>query len=249
MDDDDGETGLPPSIEVAWGLRSRPTRGPKPGLTMQRIVQAAISVAVAEGLAAVSMNRVAAELGSSAMSLYRYVAAKDELLALMVDAAVGAPPAAPHGEVWRAGLTRWAWAYHEVLRRHAWMLRVPISGPPVTPNQTVWLEDGLCCLRATGLAESEKLSAILLLSGFVRNEAALTADIGAYAAASGGPAGQVMPGWSRLLRRVTTPEQFPALHRALASGAMDQDDDPDDEFAFGLERILDGIDGLVRQRG
>lgn len=249
MDDDDTGTGLPPSIEAAWGLRPRPSKGPKPGLTMQRIVQAAIRVAVAEGLAAVSMNRVAAELGSSAMSLYRYVAAKDELLALMVDAALGTPPAAAPGEGWRDGLSRWAWAYHEVLRRHGWTLRVPISGPPVTPNQTAWLEDGLCCLQDTGLAESEKLSAILLLSGFVRNEAALMADIGAYAAASGGPTGQIMPGWSQLLRRVTTPEQFPALHRALASGAMDQDDDPDDEFAFGLERILDGIDVLVRQRG
>ena len=63
------------------------------------------------------------------MSLYRYVAAKDELLALMVDAALAETPAAPApGEDWRDGLSRWAWAYHDALRRHPWVLRMPISG-------------------------------------------------------------------------------------------------------------------------
>ena len=82
------------------------------------------------------------------MSLYRYVAAKDELLALMVDAALGAPGAPPDAdEDWRAGLARWAWTYHDALRRHPWVLRVPISGPPVTPNQVAWLEDGLALAR------------------------------------------------------------------------------------------------------
>ena len=83
------------------------------------------------------------------MSLYRYVAAKDELLALMVDAALddAARAAAPAGEGWRDGLSRWAWTYHDALRRHPWVLRIPISGPPVTPNQVAWLEDGLARSR------------------------------------------------------------------------------------------------------
>ena len=86
-----------------------------------------MSVADAEGLGAVSMGRVASELGSSPMSLYRYVGAKDELLALMVDAALGDPPPAPAGEGWRDGLARWAWTYHDALRRHPWALRVSLS--------------------------------------------------------------------------------------------------------------------------
>ncbi len=90
MDDESG-TGLPASIEAAWGLRTRPAKGPKPGLSLERIVEAGVKVAVSEGLGAVSMSRVAAELGASTMSLYRYVAAKDELLALMMDAALGPP--------------------------------------------------------------------------------------------------------------------------------------------------------------
>ena len=64
---------LPASIEAAWGLRERPHRGPKPGLSLARIVEAGVQVAEAEGLAAVSMSRVAAELGAAPMSLYRYV--------------------------------------------------------------------------------------------------------------------------------------------------------------------------------
>jgi AcrR family transcriptional regulator len=241
-------TGLPASIEAAWGLREPPRKGPKPGLSLERIVAAAVKVAATEGLAAVSMNRVAAELDASTMSLYRYLAAKDELLALMVDAAIGTPPPKPGAdEDWRAGLSRWAWAYLAVLRRHSWALRIPISGPQVTPNLTAWIEDGLSSMHDTGLAEAEKLSVILLLSGYVRNAATLAADMGADASASGTQP-QIMPTWGRLLAQLTEAENFPALHSALASGVFDQDDDPEDEFAFGLERLLDGIDTLVRAR-
>jgi AcrR family transcriptional regulator len=239
------DTGLPASIEAAWGIRPRPNKGPKPGLSLDRIVAAAVKVAASEGLAAVSMSRVASELGASTMSLYRYVASKDELLALMVDAAIGPPPPAPPGEDWRAGLSRWAWGYHNALRRHPWVLQVPIGGPPTTPNGIAWMENGLAALAGTGLAEGEKLGVILLLSGYVRNEATLAADIAAAAAASGSG---IMASWSKLMRRLTDAERFPALHAALDSGALDQDDDPDEEFEFGLERVLDGVDALVRPR-
>ena len=84
---------LPPRLQLLWGLQERPRRGPKPGLSLERIVDAAIGLADAGGLAAVSMARVAAELGFTTMSLYRYVPTKDDLLELMVDAASGLPPA------------------------------------------------------------------------------------------------------------------------------------------------------------
>jgi AcrR family transcriptional regulator len=242
----DDDIQLPGSIEAVWGLRERPRKGPKPGLTLERIVEAAVAVAAADGLAAVSMSRVAADLGTSAMSLYRYVAAKDELLALMVDSVLELVPGEPE-ESWRAGLSRWAWTYVELLRRHQWALRIPINGPPILPNQVRFLEDGLRALGATGLSDAEKLSVILLISGFVRNAATLEADIAAAQAASGSTE-DVMPAYARILTRLTDAERFPALHQAIASGAFDDEDDIGAEFVFGLERVLDGVEALVRAR-
>src|SRR6185369_13421325 len=100
----DVENGIPNALALAWGLKERPGKGPRPGLSLDRIVAAGVKVAAAEGLGAVSMSRVASELGAATMSLYRYVPAKHELLDLMVDAAMGAPPEPDPALGWRAGL-------------------------------------------------------------------------------------------------------------------------------------------------
>jgi len=243
MTEGDGP-GLPGSIELAWGLRDQSTRGPRPGLTIERIVAAGIKIALTQGLGALSMGRVANELGVSTMSLYRYVSAKDELLTLMVDTGLGSPPPVEAGADWRAGLTRWAMGVRASYQRHPWALRVPISGPPIGPNNVAWLDNALQCLANTPLPEDQKLSTVLLVSGHVRNEATLSADIAAAAGAQ-----PVMPGYGSLLRRLTTADQFPALHRAIESGSLDDDDDLDTEFNFGLERILDGIESLIDRSG
>src|SRR5690242_12324826 len=98
---------LPPSMARAGGVADRPSLGPKRAFTLDQVVAAGIAIAVEDGLPAVSMARVGERLGVSTMALYRYVAAKDDLLELMVDAALGAPPPAAPGEDWRAGLLRW----------------------------------------------------------------------------------------------------------------------------------------------
>jgi AcrR family transcriptional regulator len=247
MNDGSG-SGLPASMAAAWGVQQRPTKGPKPGLGLDRIVSTAVRVADAEGLAAISMKRVAEELGSSPMSLYRYVAAKDELLALMVDAAFGRPPAPAEDEDWRAGLSRWAWAHLAAVRGHPWTLRIPIEGPPLAPNQIAWFEDALRSLGTTGLAEAEKASIVLMLSGYVRNQATTMADVTVNFLSAAGTPNDAMSGYAELLRTLTDAERFPALHRLLAAGVFDRADPPDDEFAFGLQRILDGIEALVRVR-
>lgn len=246
---DGGTSGLPASIEAAWGVRSRPGRGPKPGLSLERIVDAAVTIAAADGLGAVSMNRVAADLGTSAMSLYRYVAAKDELLTLMVDTAIGPPPPAQPGEDWRAGLSRWAHGQLGAFRRHPWILRVPIGAPPITPNQVVWLENGLTALRDAELAPQEKMSAILLVSGYVRNWATLTADLTAAALAGGGSDPDPQIAYGRILARLIDPLRFPEVHKMIGTGVLDdEDDDFDNEFVFGLDRLLDGIETLISSR-
>jgi AcrR family transcriptional regulator len=245
----DSGTGMPASIEAAWGLRERPHKGPRPSLSQDRIVQAAIQIAQAEGIAAVSMSKVAAELGASTMSLYRHVSGKDELLALMVDAAYGLPPAAPTpDEGWREGLSRWAWAFRACLQRHPWAVRLPISGLPARPNEVAWFEDGLNSLRDTGLAEAEKASVILLVSGYVRNIATTDADIVAAIQASGKTPQAWLSSYARLFAKIAETRRFPALSKFVAAGVFDTYDDPDDEFIFGLDRILDGIAALVTAR-
>jgi AcrR family transcriptional regulator len=233
---------LPPALELAWGRRDPGARGPKRGLTLDQIVNAGIKVALTEGLAALSMARIAGELGVGTMSLYRYVTAKDELLLLMTDSALGQPPAAVEGEDWRAGLGRWALGAWQAYQRHPWALRVPISAPPYGPNNVAWLDHGLAALADTPLSEQQKLSSVLLLSGYVRSTATLVADLHAGAAGEA-----VMPGYGAMMAMLTTAEQFPALHRAIESGMLDDEDDIEIELEFGLERILDGIGVLIER--
>ncbi len=78
-----GGRPLPPGLDLLWGRREPGKRGPRPGLSADAIVTAAMQVADAEGLEAITMARVAAKLGFTPMALYRYVASKDELLQLM----------------------------------------------------------------------------------------------------------------------------------------------------------------------
>ncbi|MFD7321847.1 TetR/AcrR family transcriptional regulator [Streptomyces sp. NPDC059875] len=253
MADDKGEGGggfLPASIEAAWGLRERPSKGPKPGLTLDRIVTAAVGIASAEGLDAVSMGRIAKELGVSTMSLYRYVSAKSELYVLMQDEAMGPPPAGlASGTDWRTGVEEWAWAAREVYHRNLWMLRIPLSGPPATPNTVAWWERAMVALEGTGLDEGAKVSVIMLVGGFVRNEALMMADLAAVISASGQGPEEVLARYGHTLRRLADPDRYPAVARMLDSGVMEEPDEPDHEFRFGLERVLDGVALLVEREG
>ncbi|XCM31330.1 TetR/AcrR family transcriptional regulator [Streptomyces parvus] len=240
---------LPASLEAAWGLRDRPAKGPKPGLSLERIVAAAVDVASADGLAAVSMGRVAQEVGASTMSLYRYVSAKDELYVLMQEAAFGPPEplSAPEpGAGWREALAAWASAQRDRLHAHLWLLRIPVGGPPATPNSLAWWEQGIQALEGSGLAEGDKTSVVLLVSNFVRSEAALMADLAAAVVARGVSPDEVAASYERTLKRLVDPARHPGISRLLESGAMSGPEDPDYEFTFGLERLLDGVEALIR---
>ncbi len=259
----EGATGvpaveLPETVAKAWGLREPRGKGPRPGLTLDRVVDAAVTLARTEGLAAVSMARVAAGLGVSTMGLYRYVSGKNELLTLMVDRAWGAPSAPPPGRAgWRERLTWWALDLRAAGIRDPWVVDIPIRSAPATPNQVAWMDACLAALEGTGLTANEGASVLLLLSGYVRNQVALGANL---AAAIHDPEVlALMRDYPRVLTRVVDPARFPALAAALAAGAFGADagdaggagDDEglDDEFTFGLDRILDGVEALTRSRG
>jgi AcrR family transcriptional regulator len=240
------EDPVPPVIALAWGHRGRGARGPKPGLTIARIAQAGIELANRDGIEAVSMARVASELGAGTMSLYRHIASKDDLLTLMVDTALGPPdiPDEMRRAGWRAGLEWWARNVLQAYSRHPWGLKVPITAPPLGPNNVAWMEAALEAMADTPLSEPEKLATLLLISGFVRNAATLSTDIAAARNAA-----TPTHTYGEILSELTDRTHFPAVHRAIDSGTFD-DDDPDDfdaTFDYGLERILDGIEALINR--
>jgi hypothetical protein len=116
------------------------------------------------------------------------------------------------------------------------------------PNQVLWFERGLVCLRETRLAEAEKPSTLLLVNGFVRNHATLESDLLIAAHASGVSPETVGASYGAMLTRLTDAERFPAVHALLAARVFSGDAPIQDDFRFGLDRILDGIDVLVRAR-
>jgi AcrR family transcriptional regulator len=243
-------TELSPALQAAWGLRQRPAKGPKPTLSAERIVEAAVGIARAEGFGAVSMSRVAGELNASAMSLYRHVANKDELAMLMLEAAISVAPPEPKraGETWRAALERWAWAMRSLFQENLWILHVPISGPPATPKQLAWMESGLQSLDGVGLTAAEQISVMMLLIGLVRSDVGLVGQMVDAARAGGRTIDDVMAEYGTVMHALVTAERFPMLHKLVESGLMDQADHPDTEFIFGLGRLLDGVERLVESR-
>lgn len=131
---------------------------------------------------------------------------------------------------------------------NSWILRIPITGAPVSPNQLAWMERGLAAMAGAALTEGEKLSTIILIGGLVRNEATMAADMMDAIVKSGVSPDQVLGRYLHTLRLMTGPDSHPAVTRLLESDAFTGSDEPDFQFRFGLDRILDGLAALVAGR-
>jgi AcrR family transcriptional regulator len=251
-----GRPPLPPGLDLLWGRREEGSRGPRRGLSVTDVVTAAIKVADAEGLEALSMARVARELGFTTMSLYRYVASKEELLQLMWnDSAQGSRELALAGDTWRERLRSWAITQRRIIDQHPWITQMPMAAPPLAPNSLTFVEKGLEALDDAGLAEADKLRVIGLISSYTLSEARMAADAAraakeAMAAGGDGPAR-----WSfeALLRELVDAGRFPRLHRLAWSeqvGGAPSGFDETEEFLFGVDCILDGVQAIIdRQHG
>jgi len=244
---------LPPGLELLWGRRGGGTRGPKPGLSIDAIVKTAVAVADAEGLDAVSMARVANELGFTTMSLYRHVTSKDELLQLMWNASTaGAEELALAGDGWRARLRNWALVQREMLDRHPWITQMPMAAPPMAPNSLAFVEKGLEALDGSGVDDADKLRVIGLISSYTLSEARMAHDAARAAQNQPTPSDgdAPSPNWTfeSLLRELIDQPTYPRLHQIAWSEKIG--DDPSgfaehEEYQFGLDRILDGVQTLI----
>ncbi|HWV47848.1 MAG TPA: TetR/AcrR family transcriptional regulator [Microbacterium sp.] len=242
---------LPRGIALAWGVAANPQRGPKREMSVERIVEAAVELADADGIGAVSMAAVAAKLGFTPMSLYRYVSAKDDLLLLMQEEATGLPPESHREqEGWRNRLRALFEAQVLIYLRHPWILALPITGSPITPNSSAWIDAGLESLADTPLAESERLAVALAMTGQARWYGMVLAGYSEQARATGLTADEVSARESALFDRVISAEEYPHLRRAIDAGVFVDQQDP---FRFATERLLDGIgmyiDALDRGEG
>nr|WSW70103.1 TetR/AcrR family transcriptional regulator [Streptomyces sp. NBC_00995] len=159
--------GRPAVPEVIWARPERAGRGPKPAFSRADIAAAAVRIADAEGLDAVSMRKVAAELGCGTMSLYNYVPRKEDLYELMLDAvSAGYDLPEPSGD-WRADLLALAHQARGMMHRHTWVPRLmsPVYG--FSPNALRYLEYALSCLDGFDARFGEKMELIAMLNGVV----------------------------------------------------------------------------------
>jgi len=226
------------ALALLWGLKRPSTRGPKAALNPAIITGAAIAVADEQGLPGLTMQVVAERLSFTKMSLYRHVPGRAELVALMVDHAFGPAPEPAAGE-WRPQLTAWADEFWRVVLRHPWLLAAMVGRRPLGPNELAWTDHAVAALDGTGLDGGERLDTVFTVAGHVRNTAQqlVTAD---GTRREGGEA-EFERALSGLLAEHR--ERYPALVAATAEST------PDQALAFGLDRILDGVEWLIARRG
>lgn len=231
----------PTVLELLWGTDRRPTRGPKPTLNRAMIVAAAVEIADAEGLAAVSMQRIADRLGYTKMSLYRHLPGKAELTALMTEAALADLPQPDTSGVppWRSGLRSWALLSFERYHRHPWVMELLTGTRPLGPNELDWTEAALETMADIALTGAEKLDTLVVLNGHVRSLAQQLMGPGTSEAEITGTMAAALE---------MAGDRFPRLTAALTEPLASQPGEQDNALFFGIERILDGVAALLAQR-
>ncbi|WP_406232921.1 TetR/AcrR family transcriptional regulator [Nocardia sp. NBC_01009] len=241
----------PTAVELLWGTQQRPKRGPKPSLSLNGIVAEAIALADADGLANLSMQRLAERLGYTKMSLYRYVPGKAELTALMLDAALGTPPdmaaiqADSVEQRWRIGLRRWTETIFEKYNAHPWSLELSVGVRPFGPNELLWMEAALQVLAGTGLTGAERLDTMVLLNGHVRSLAQQSMTVGTE-----GLEQQLMRELGEVMAAAGDryPETVAAFAEQAVVGASEPGAGRDNALNFGIDRILDGLAVFIADR-
>jgi AcrR family transcriptional regulator len=231
-----GDAAAARSMALLWGTKPPPGRGRKPGMTVDRIVAAAVELADTDGMDGVSMRRVADRLGVGTMSLYRYVPSKAELQDLMLDAVMVDTPLVHDAGGWRAGLERFARTSLDGYRRHPWLLRASLTRGAMGPNQATALDSVLRALDGAGLSGGERMAVVGLVAGYVRGVAGQLSEQAADE--------RFWSGFAPLLDPYLDATRYPALTNLW----RDKEFEWVDQFEFGLGRVLDGIAALVAGR-
>lgn len=239
---------MPPNLTRLWRLETPSSRVGRPAeLDVDRVVSAAVELADRDGLAGVTLQKVAATLGFTKMSLYRHVGAKDELFELMVDLATGpAPDLEPGG--WREGVRQWAFAIRARYTERPWLTDAPLAGPPRGPNAVSWMDAFLRVFRDTGLDPGTLIGVLNLVTGYIRHTLVLDRQL-AQARDADLSQAQMEQDYGRAMAALIDPNRFPDAATLFGAEVFEEPTEPADDFAFGLDLILDGVAAAIAAAG
>jgi AcrR family transcriptional regulator len=226
---------------VIWGRPERAARGPAPSLSREQITTAAVKLADTRGIDALSMRTLAVELGVGAASLYRYVARKDELIDLMVDAVIGTDLQFEVRGDWREDLRSLAQGLRAMTLRHPWMA-VPSAGlRSLGPNTARRYEQALSAIDGLGLGIDDMLVMVETLDAYVRGRALEELSEQEAVRRSGLDQEQWMQTQLPYIKGLIETGRYPLLTRAFDALAPHDPDRLKHGFDLGLDRVLDGL--------
>ncbi|WP_032917462.1 TetR/AcrR family transcriptional regulator C-terminal domain-containing protein [Streptomyces rimosus] len=233
--------------EALWAPAARPRRGRPPAHSRAAVTAAAVALADAEGLGAVTMRAVAARIGAGTMSLYSYVPNKETLLELMIDEVGGGHRLPEPSGDWRADLRRLFHEQRAIMRRHPWLPAALPARQTFGPNTLAALEYALTVLAPAGLDARAGLEVFSLLSGFVASHVTheLAQEQAAHNADNAGDAGNTAHAFheaqTRYLRSPAVADAYPTVSHALTE--PDAAPSPDATFDRLLDRMINGLAG------
>jgi AcrR family transcriptional regulator len=225
---------------------ARVPRGPQPAYSRDQIAATAVKIADAEGLEAVSMRRIAGELGSGTASLYRYITKKDELLDLMSEAVLEVERLPRASGNWRADLRKIAYHIRAMTLRHPWTIGISTYRSGMGPNTLRCLELTLSAIDDLGLNIDEMLVIENTLFTFARGYAAGEIAEAEASRRSGQNREQWMRSRAEHTRAILATGKYPMFTRVVKDARAPHDPDAAEHgFAQGLEHFLNGIEARV----
>jgi AcrR family transcriptional regulator len=223
---------------VVWERPEPPGRPVPAPLSRERLVRAAIRLADAHGLDAVSLRKVAAALDAGPMRLYGYIETKEELLDLMVDAVYA--EIRPAGDGWRQVLRSLAEATRQAARQHEWLADLIGGRPQLGPNT---LATGDAVLAAMGSVDLDAVvPAVAAVNAYVIGAVRREITERRAERASGMDIKQFQAAYGPYLERTFATGRFPALATVVRDGPHLS---ADETFRIGLEFLLDGIEARI----
>jgi AcrR family transcriptional regulator len=216
-------------------VEPQPSPQPRIPLTRDRILRAAIGIADAEGLDALTMRRLGQDLGVQAMSLYNHVANKDDLYQGIVDLVMDEIEVPSDASDWKASLRSSAISYYEALLRHRWACTLKMSTPTINDSRMLWMEGVLRTLREAGFSPNMTHHAYHALDSHITGFALWVVSMPFDSR-------EELLDMAQVFLPQISAERYPYALEHAKEHLEEPDPNEPSEFEFGLELILEGLE-------